>query len=206
VSLHYFLDALPQSIIADGQEVRINTDFRAILRYDRLTREDPEDPERVAEALSELFPDDVPTITEDLIGALEAFIGGGEGEKKPGPSKKLLGVNNNRPFDFIIDDRLIWSAFFVAFRINLREIDYLHWWDFLELMNELPESVRFEKIIHYRTIDTKAPGVSKEQKKVYDALQKHYKIAERVKTPQDLKIEEALRNGLDPAQFLENKG
>ena len=197
---HYFLDPLPQSIHANGQDIRINSDFRAVLCFYRLTGEDPE--EHLIEALTALFDDDIPEITEELTEALEVFVNGGAAEKKKGLAKSLLGLNNNKPFDFMADDRLIWSAFFYAYKINLRSIPYLHWWDFLQLMEELPDSVRLEKVIHYRTIDTNGPGVGKEQKKVYDALQRHYKLTEQKKSPEDELIAEALRQGKDPAQFL----
>lgn len=200
---HYFLDPLPESITVDGLEVPLNTDFRAVLRYDRLIQEDPGTGENIIPAFQEIFPEIPATSSiKELLEALGDFVSGGErNESEHRPSKKVLGVNSNKAMDFYIDDRRIWTAFYRTYRIDLRTIEYLHWWDFLELLEELPEDVRLEKVIHYRTVDTKSSRVGREEKKVLEAMQRYYKIRNRKSKEEEL-LTEALRNGADISQFL----
>lgn len=199
--IHYFMDELPQSLIINGSEIPINTDFRAVIKFDHLVKEDTGDGVKLAEALYIIFG----TVPEDIDVALDEltdFITGGDIEEKPyKPSKKVLGINSAKAIDYYADDRMIWSAFYSAYRINLRTIDYLHWWDFVELLKELPETARIERVVHYRTVDTKSPRIGKEQKAVYEALQRYYKLTEH-RSAEDELIAEALRQGKDPAQII----
>lgn len=203
--VHYFLEPLPQSLNINGQEVPINTDFRAVLKYDYILQQDTGNGEKLIEALIIMFGDILPDDLNAVLEELTIFIQGGiKEERSHKPSKKILGVNNNKAFDFFVDDRLIWSAFFYTYKIDLRNVKYLHWWDFLELLEELPDNVRISKIMQYRTIDTKSPHIGKEQKAIYEALQRHYKLTEKKSAEDDL-INEALRQGKDPAHFIGGK-
>lgn len=194
---HFIINELPDYIYTGAQKIPINTDFRVLLHYHRLVSEDSGSGEHVLAALSMLFKDDLPDDLETAIEGINFFVAGGKEEKRQGPPKKLLGINNNIPFDFDEDDRLIWSAFYRAYGINLRTIDYMHWWEFLELLEELPDDVRLEKVIHYRTVDTNNPKISKDQKKLLQGMQNAYKIKKK-KTQEDEDFAKALREGKDP--------
>lgn len=193
--MNFLTDPLPNHIVVNEREVRLNTDFRFFIEYYRLISSDSGDGENLTQALETILPDGVPADITDAIEPINEFIRGGKVEKQ-GPPKKLLGLNNNLPFDFDEDDRLIWSAFYKAYRINLHEAR-LHWWEFLELLEELPEECRLEKVIHYRTIDLNNPKLGKEQKNIYRAMQNTYKIKPK-KTQEDEDFERALREGKDP--------
>ena len=112
-----------------------------------------------------------------------------------------MGINNDKPMDYEIDSRLIWAAFRRVYGVDLRAVEYLHWWDFQEMLAELPDDVRLSRIVDIRTKDTNHKRLSKEERTLYRALQRYYKIKDAPTEKQE-KLAEALRNGEDPTPYL----
>ena len=73
----------------------------------------------------------------------------------------------------------------------------MHWWIFNSLLNDIDKDCRISKVMEYRTIDLKSKNLSKEQKKLYSALQNYYKIQEERSKAEDDFIN-ALLEGRDP--------
>lgn len=191
----------PETLRIGGKEYPVRTDFRDVLQYDRILKADPGDGSRLEEALRFMLgvlPDDAARAVDQL----NWFVRCGDGEEKRyRPSPKLLGVNCEKPMDYGLDARLIWSAFRRVYQIDLRQTGYLHWWNFQAMLEELPEDVRLNRVIRYRTIDTRNRNLSREERVLYEALQRYYRIRE-VPTERQERIAEALRNGEDPAPYL----
>ncbi len=191
----------PETLRIGGREYPVRTDFRDVLQYDRILKADPGDGSRLEEALRLMLG----VLPDDAAGAVDQlnwFVRCGDGEEKRyRPSPKLLGVNCEKPMDYGLDARLIWSAFRRVYQIDLRQTGYLHWWDFQAMLEELPEDVRLNRVIRYRTIDTRNRNLSREERALYEALQRYYRIRE-VPTERQERIAEALRNGEDPAPYL----
>lgn len=197
---NYILDPPPISLIINGMDYPIETDFRAVLNYNRIIRESREDGSELLEALRLMYE----CMPDNIMGAvlqLNWFVQGGEEEKRHRPSNKLLGVNSDTPMDYDTDSRLIWAAFRRVYGIDLRTVEYIHWWDFLEMLSELPEDIRLNRIIEIRTKDTANRHLSREERTLYKALQRYYKIREPMTEKQE-KLMEALRNGEDPTPYL----
>lgn len=75
-------------------------------------------------------------------GELEGASAGQEGGK-PAP----------RAFDFDQDANLIYAAFYAAYGISLTTVEFLHWWEFMALLEGLPENTLLKRIMYYRTVD-----------------------------------------------------
>lgn len=190
----------PETLQVGGRRYPIRTDFRDVLRYDQILREDTGDGKCLERALILMYGL-VPEPVAEAVERLNWFIRCGEEEKKHKPSPKLLGINHEKPMDYEKDARLIWSAFRRVYQMDLTRTEYLHWWDFQGMLEELPEDIRLNRVIRYRTIDTKNKRLSKEERELYEALQRYYRIRE-TPTEQQERIAEALRNGEDPAPYL----
>lgn len=197
---NYILDPLPRSLIIDGTDYPLETDFRAVLNYNRIIREGREDGGELLEALRLMFGC-IPENVVEAVLQLNWFVQGGEQEKRHRPSNKLLGINSDTPMDYDTDSRMIWAAFRRVYGIDLRAVEYIHWWDFLEMLSELPEDIRLNRIIEIRTKDTANRHLSREERTLYKALQRYYKIREPMTEKQE-KLMEALRNGEDPTPYL----
>lgn len=96
-----------------------------------------------------------------------------------------------------MDGALIYSSFIQSYGIDLYDTEYMHWWKFNALLADVSKDCRFSKVMEYRTIDLKNKNLSKEQKKLYSALQSYYKISEKRSRAEDDFIK-ALLEGRDP--------
>ena len=202
--LHYLLDPLPTSLNINGVEYPIQSDFRAVLFYDRILRQgDHSRDDNAAATIAAItyLLGSVPDNAEETVTQIDWFISCGITDHKHKPSNQLLGINNEKPIDWKYDSRLIWSAFRRVYGVDLREVKYLHWWDFNEMLAELPEDVRLNRIIEIRTKSLADKNLNKEQKNLYKALQGYYRITEP-KSEREEKIAEALKRGEDPAPYL----
>lgn len=204
IKMSFLTEIPPKSLNIAGMEYPINTDFRTILRYNaKLKETEDDDTEGIINCLKMVFDKIFP---EDIAGAVQSvnwFIRCGKTEKKRKPSNRLLGINSNEPFDFEVDGELIYSAFKRndVYGIDLHETPYLHWWEFIAMLNDLPENVKLSRIMEYRTIDTTNKNLSKEARDVYAALQRYYKIQE-VKSQRNEELIKALKEGRDPSPYL----
>ena len=191
---------LPTSVEIVGELYAIKTDFRDILRYDELIR-GQNDENVVLKAIRMLLGDDIlqrSNISVDMVvDAVGWFVQRGESEQKNTLPRASLGLNNAIPMDFIKDAALIYTAFLQTYKIDLYDISYLHWWKFNWMLEDISSVCRLSKVIEYRTIDTKNKNLSKEQKKVYTALQRYFRIQEK-RTQEDEAIVQALLEGRDP--------
>lgn len=199
--MNWLTDPLPASLTLGGTEVPIKTDFRAVLHYDRILKEDTDD--ALGRALAFLLSGPVPqgVSGEELVKAVNWFVACGQEEKKHKPSNKLLGINKDTPMDYETDSKLIWSAFRRAYGIDLNTVEELHWWRFHAMLAELPEDVQLNRIISIRTKDLTQKHMSKEEKMVYRALQQYYRIRPEQSERERL-LNEALKNGEDPTPYL----
>lgn len=197
-----FLDGLPETLNVDGTEYQINTDYRAILKYDRILSGEVEG-KTIYEALKLIYVQ-VPGNVDAAITAANWFVNCGRKEPKSAPPNKVLGINGNRAFDFEEDELLIWSAFRSRYGIDLLEVKHLHWWKFRALLDDIGDDARLSRVMQYRVMDTNADGITKERKEFLEAMQRYYKITEEVEE-RDEEFIQALLNGEDISEFL-NKG
>ena len=190
----------PQYLNVCGKEYAIYTDFREVLRYSEEIRSDSTVLE-IVKAVDRMYKHNDEIITPERFGnaldQLNWFISCGEENRKKKPSNSALGMNRNKPFDFKHDGSLIYSAFQKSYGIDLYETEYMHWWIFNSLLNDIDKDCRISKVMEYRTIDLKSKNLSKEQKKLYSALQNYYKIQEERSKAEDDFIN-ALLEGMDP--------
>lgn len=146
--MSFLTDPLPHSLNIHGVEYPIDTDFRTILRYDEELKNVEESLEGIGRCLKMVFIDRLPMDPEETVRQMTWFIHGGKVEgKRHRPSRKVLGINANTPFDFHEDGEMIYSAFRRndVYGLDLREVPYLHWWEFLAMVNDLPEDVQLSR-------------------------------------------------------------
>ncbi len=197
--MSYLTEPLPVSLLIGGTAYPVRTDFREILRYQELIREETADGSNLEEALIFLFGR-IPPDLDGTIDRIEWFLNGGETEKRRLP-KKVLGINSAVPIDFIVDARRIWSAFYRAYRLDLHTVPYLHWWDFLALLDELPGDTDLCHAVRFRTADVHDKRLSREEREYYSAMQRYYRIKDKP-TEKEERLAEALKNGEDPSLYL----
>lgn len=120
------LDALPETAEICGEEFAVNSDFRVVLRILRMLG-DPEINEEDKPWLLRrmFFAGKAPAHAES---AFEWFVGCGREREEPG---------GERDFDYEQDAAEVYSAFRQVYGIDLIDIDKLHWWRFIPLLEGL---------------------------------------------------------------------
>lgn len=122
---------LPRKHTIGGTPYDLNTDYRDILEIIEHLNNEAE-PEfirwRIAVAL--FYEQDVPeNHMQEAMEYLAEFISAGTADKKPGP--KLL--------DWAQDAQMIVSGINKVAGKEIRAVEYLHWWTFISLFQEVGE-------------------------------------------------------------------
>lgn len=151
------INKLPSSVVIDGAEVKINTDFRICLKC-ILAFEDEELTfnEKIYIMLKLLY-DDVPQNTDEAIKQAIWFLNCGEILDK-------TGENSPRLYSFEKDSKYIYVAMKQSLNANF---DDLHWWDFVNYFMALDEKSFFARMIYLRSQKSKGK-LTQEEAKYYN--------------------------------------
>jgi hypothetical protein len=130
-------DRLPDGVTVDGKFYKLDFDFRNVLNMmHELTREDVMPEAMVYRALKCLTKH--PKNVDKVLAAVNDLLFDNEPKRD---AQKLT--------DFEQDAGLIRAAFRQAFNIDLYR-DRLHWLEFVELLNAIPEGSRYSEVIGIR--------------------------------------------------------
>lgn len=130
-------DRLPDGVTVDGRFYRLDFDFRNVLHMmDELTREDVMPEAREYNALRCLTRR--PRNVSKVLAAVRELLFE-RPPKRDGP----------RVTDFVQDAGMIRAAFRQAYGIDLYR-DRLHWIEFRELLNAIPEGSRYSEVVGIR--------------------------------------------------------
>lgn len=158
--MNLFYEEYPSFIRMDDEIIPIYTDFRKYIKLmDILKSEDVTDSEK-AEFLCFFFlkmPTNINMAIDkflDFVLMKDLKLPAGEGsennevdsEKEPEKPTKAL-------YSFKYDYAFILSGFLQCYQINLKTIDYMHWWEFRCLFQGLPDDTGIKQRIRYREID-----------------------------------------------------
>ena len=181
--MNILIDLLPSSVKIDGTEYEINSDFRTSVLFSLLMEDDNlSEEEKVLQALNLYYPV-VPDNSEKAIEKIKWFYSCGKLDNPIG--NKKARASSKKVFDFEVDANYIYSAFMSQYRIDLQDIEELHWWKFKALLEGLKEDNKLSKIIEYRSVDL-SKIKDKEQRKFYKDMQKQYSLNKESK--EDLKL------------------
>lgn len=172
------LDGLPE----EYEGIPISADFRNMIQVD-LILHDPaiNETEKTIAALYQLYPD----LPGDIHKAVEGLVwfytrGDAVGDGKDSGTKKAT----KKAFDFEQDANLIYAAFYATYGISLTTVDFLHWWEFMALLEGLPETTLLQRVIYWRTVDVN--GLPKHEKKHVLKMRKTFALKGQEKPALDV--------------------
>lgn len=181
---------LPTSLQVGSNDLKIRTDFRAILDILKYFNDPEYEPEEQWEiCLRILFTDDVfeNFTSEEIQEAMEQaswFIDMGMKED---------GIPKPRVMDWEQDAKIIIPSVNRVMGKEIRVLDYLHWWTFLGAYMEIGESI-FSEILSIRMKKAKGKNLEtweqefyRENKELID-LQKKYSEKEKAEKEELLRI------------------
>ena len=134
---------LPNAIQADGKSFLIQTDFRLWSNFGANL--DKDNPEKIIAVIPDLFIDDLPEPSEEVINKLLEFYA-----CKDVTPKEINSGRDEKLLDMIQDGSYIYASFMQCYGIDLIDIEYLHWHKFITLFKCLSEDCIIKKIISYR--------------------------------------------------------
>ena len=179
--MNLFYEDYPESIMADGQKIRIRTDFREYIRLIDLLKTDKLRDYEKWQFIIQYFHDRPDNMASALDGLVD-FVNLEQMREKISESdedNQEETVDNRPLFSFQYDYPYIRSGFLSSYGINLRTIEYMHWWEFRLLFDGLPEDTEIKKRIMYRSINPAEIKDNEERKRII-------KIQNAIRLPEEV--------------------
>lgn len=151
------IGCLPRALEVNGIEYPIRTDFRDILTImEAFEDPDLENKEKIFVMLYIIYPDfeDIPERDiEDAYRQAAWFIDCGA---EHGNDQK----NSPRLIDWGQDERILFPAINTAAGVEVRSLDYLHWWTFMGYFMEIREGT-YSQVLQLRQKRAKGKKLEK---------------------------------------------
>lgn len=182
---------LPTTLLVDGEERGIRTDYRTILTV-FVAIKDPElnDYEKTIVILECIYEDVTFLNDSNSLEAVEManwFMDGGSSVSDDAPSR------NSKPvLDWEQDEQMIFAAINKVAGREIRNDEYLHWWTFLGYFNSLGECL-LNTVILIRDKKNNRKKLDKTEEEFYKKNKSLIDI-KRKKTARDLADEAALND------------
>lgn len=173
--MNILTNKLPVEVNIDGVLCKINSDYRTSIIFSKLIEDNEVTEDLILEILNLYYPV-IPQNIEQAIDKISWFYECGK--SKDDNSNNSTG-SYKKVFDYDEDSQYIYSAFLSQYRIDLQEVEYLHWWKFKALFEALDDNNEIIKIMKYRSIDL-SKIQDKEQRNFYKKMQENYKLKEKV--------------------------
>ena len=136
--------SLPDSI--DG--VPIYPDYRNMIRFEQILEDDTlTDEQKTLLAAAQLFDRLPPGGIARAADRLQWFYRRGAEGSGAQPGSRA------RAWDLTVDAGCIYAAFLQAYGIDLVRAPFLHWWAFLDLLENLPEHTLMAQKMQLRTMN-----------------------------------------------------
>ncbi|MCL2670526.1 MAG: bacteriophage Gp15 family protein [Clostridiales bacterium] len=166
------LNGLPEEY--DG--AALSADFRNMIQVEQVMRDDDlTDTQKMIASLNLLYPE-IPADAEKAVKGLIWFFTRGKDDAEE-DSKN--GNSASKSFDFDQDAEKIFAAFYATYGISLSTIDYLHWWEFMALLEGLPEKTLIKRVMYWRTADLSK--LHKEERKHVQAMRRLFALKQASK-------------------------
>lgn len=168
MTCNILLDDLPETALVEGKSFFIDSDFRTCIILEKILSSDMPAKEKVEEAVSLFFTDEVPRNLEEAIDAILYLYRCGE-EPKTAQKRKKNGNVELKPkmiYNYEYDAPYIFGAFMSQYHIDLNEIEYMHWWKFQALFRSLEDHNKIVEIMGYRAVDLGKIENKKERERI----------------------------------------
>lgn len=184
--MNILVDKLP----ADYEGLKINTNFRSFILFELLMQDRKiEKEDKIALAL-DLFYDEFPQDIKKAFDGIVWFYTRGKKIKEEKNSKKQQKNVKKKIYSYEYDADLIYTAFLDQYKLDLNDVDYLHWFKFKAMFEGLKAENKICEIMGYRAVDI-GKIKDKEEKKKYKNLQREWAL------PDDRTEEEKERDFAD---------
>ena len=173
--MNILIDKLPCSVIVDNIDTEIVSDFRTSILFEQLMKDNSvNDDAKIELALNLYFPKQYIINTVDAVNKIIWFYSCGK-DIKESSNKSSNSSKNANIYDFEQDADYIYAAFMEQYKIDLADIDYLHWWKFKSLFYGLNKDIQLSKIMFYRSVEL-TDDMTKNEHKFYRDMKRLYAL------------------------------
>ncbi len=171
--MNILIDKLPCAVIVDNINTDIVSDFRTSILFEQLMKDNSvNDDAKIELALNLYFPKQYIINTVDAVNKIIWFYSGGKDIKESSGKSNSSNINI---YDFEQDADYIYAAFMEQYKIDLADIDYLHWWKFKSLFYGLNKDIQLSKIMFYRSVEL-TDDMTKNERKFYRDMKRLYAL------------------------------
>lgn len=151
---------LPTALKIDDEQYEINSDFRiALLIFKAYNDGELSNYDKMLVCLKCLYKDKIPENTEEALKQAAWFLDGGDMPKSKQAPVKLM--------DWEYDQSIIFPAVNKVAGYETRTVEYLHWWSFLGLFNEIGEGL-YSQVMNIRSKRAKHKKLEKWEREFYN--------------------------------------
>lgn len=155
------VNSLPETVMVDGREFFIETDFRAGIQFEFILMDKTlSNKEKFQKVMELYYPSGAPLNKEVAFKRVIEFYSckkgkndGNSTEKEEENQQEESTKVKKRCYDFRYDGDYIYSAFLQQYKLDLTT-EKLHWWKFMALFRSLTEDTLMVQIMGYRGADT----------------------------------------------------
>ncbi len=170
---------LPKTLEVSGKEYPIRTDFRTVLViFQALNDPELEETEKAIVILQSLY-EEIPPDLQEALDKAAWFMDGGQTHK-----------GNEKPvMDWEQDEQMIFSAVNKVAGYETRTIEYLHWWSFLGLFNEIGEGL-FSTVVNIRKKRNTGKKLDKTEQEFYKRNREIVNLKKRLSKEEQQALDE----------------
>lgn len=170
------IGVLPTNLEIDGVKYEINADFHvALLIFEAYNDPELSDYEKMCVCLKCLYKDEISKNTDEALKKAMWFLDGGDMPKSKQLPKKIM--------DWEYDQFLYFPAVNKVAGYETQTTEYLHWWSFLGLFNEIGEGL-YSQVMNIRAKKAKGKKLEKWEREFYNEHKELVDIKEKL-TPEE---------------------
>ena len=174
---------LPTSVEISNKSYSIRTDYRvALLVFEAMADVDLSDAEKAVVAVECLYTDYESIPQCDIVEAIKKaywFLDGGDMPKSKKQPVKLM--------DWKQDESIIFPALNKAAGFETRTVEYMHWWSFLGLFNEIGEGL-YSQVMNIRSKRAKGKKLEKWEREFYNEHREMIDLKQKLSSEEEAEI------------------
>ena len=164
--INVLYEKFPESIVIENTGYPVVTDFRDWIAFFDMINDPGLLPKDVVKASLSWYRDKIPP---DIIAAYNGLISFAQADDihyKHNNKNSSENTCKKQIVSYLYDSPYILGAFRQVYGINLRETEYMHWYEFCALFDALPEDTPIKKRMSYRAVNTAGIKDRAEQKRI----------------------------------------
>lgn len=142
-----FTSPLPSAVKVNGRDFLLHTDYRNWIEFDRILSKKGIDKITYGDLLDTVLHGDTVPYTDEMSELLQGIL---DFYAAKNPCPKNYGGGGSKVLDYDIDSDYLYSAFLEQYRLDLCEVEELHWHKFLALLRGISDDSMLGKIMSYR--------------------------------------------------------